>query len=166
MTDYDSGWISRVSNEIKRLGYGNALQMSNELGDLTYKEIASRLGGSASPAQVEMLMCRDAIQAGENTKFQRQSLFRYLRSSVMPGWKYGNDPIPFNFAKAVSGWARLARNFDGPFGEIINRVQSRKIIPEGWSPTGSDDQVLKELFSEVIFSENDYSMIANEDWMT
>lgn len=165
MTDYDSGWISRLRSEIKRSGYGNALQMSNELRDRTYKEIASHLGGGVSPAQIEMLMCRDAIQAGENTKFQRESLFRYLRACVTSGWKYGEDPIPFSLAKAVSGWARLARDLEGPFGEVIRRIQSREIVPEGWAPTGPEDEVMNELFSAVFFSENDYSLIANEDWM-
>ena len=166
MSVYDSGWISRATNEIKKLGYDNAFHLSSDLRDLTYKEIALRLGGGLSPAQVEMLICRDAIRSGENTRFQRESLFRYLRASVESGWKYEKDPVPFNFAKAVSGWARLANDFNGPFGEIIKRIQSRKIIPEGWHPSGSDDEVLKNLFSEVVFSDSDFSLIANEDWMT
>jgi hypothetical protein len=166
MSTFESNWLKNGISLFRRFGLVSATQFSGKHQLDTYADLARRLNNELAPAQIEMLLCREAINNGKNQQFQIHNFCRHWWNNVPKRWKYDKDPIPFEVAKAVAGWSRGSTNSENnPFAAVIARLQSRKYISEGWCPIGIDDQVLDSLFRGVEFSNSDYSIIANEDWI-
>lgn len=147
---WDSDWYQYIHQLLTRRGCDSMTEFCDEYPRATYKELATALGPKIAPAQIEILLKREAIENFKFSRFARASLVRYLYKHMPEGWPSG-DQTNIQRAAAYSSWASgLGSHYSDSIRKVRERFKTIE-IPDGWLPDGPEDPLIQSLFRGIPF---------------
>jgi hypothetical protein len=144
MSAWVGDWKKRIRERIALLGFQTVGDFIESKQGVSLLRLADEVGKEDVAADQLMRMYRDEASHDEQsfTRFSRSMFSRYIRDTVLDGWR---APNTFQRAHAFAQWC-------GAVGEARKPAARRvwhalmAIAPEGWLPSGTDDPVLVAAF--------------------
>jgi hypothetical protein len=152
------GWYPRLRDGLARRGCLTLLELSDQMGDATYDEIADAFDFPVAPIQVLWVMREEFCEKGDMRGFVLDSLTRRLRSYLLPAPRDAAFALASAYAcwlgdmdeesrtKADAVWPEVRSLVTGLSpGEVPSRAQLAAIIdsqswrvPRDWRSAARD----------------------------
>lgn len=140
----------RISDGAKKNGFPSVLAFAQVHPTLGFEQLAELLGENIAPIQVLWLLREEYVSASNMRGFAISCFVRYFTEIVPKGWRVEAN-FDFKFAHALACWSSsLGSELEQDCDVVIERF-NRKSLPTGWLPSGEDDPIVSEIFSNVQF---------------
>lgn len=153
-TPWDGNWQLRLQRKLDSLGFADLDEYLEAHPGIGYLDIAKSLGDANIAAmQIYGLQIRTAAETGRLRAAAADSLSRFLVQHVKRGWGRGYH-FAGNVAAAFGDWKVVLGRYSGTGRAFKERLDAiTKTVrasnpPEGWIPSGRDDEILRRAFDE------------------
>ncbi len=143
-------WRAKVRARLHAIGCETVEDLLTRHPAEPYLKLVKRLGDDVAALQVTVLQFEEAIEQGRFREAAKDRLARLINGHLKKGWGRGLH-LDFNTAGVYADWATELEKFrpeSRPLADAVWRALLTLPPPQGWTPTGPDDAIIKAAFEK------------------
>lgn len=150
---WEGNWERRIRDRVGERHFASVTAFAESRPTATLVELADELGAEdVAAVQVEALLRDEARETSSIHRFARSMLVREVHHFFPDGWMRG-DRVEWNRAGVWAKWvSRLGQEQKSAAERVWDSLESH--VPLGWLPSGPDDPIIMQAFTEGGFPED------------
>ena len=137
--------------KIKKMGFESIVQFSKSEQTLTFIELAKAIDPDLPPILFLSMLREESVAHGDWHYFVRTAFVRCVIENFPDGWMTGAKN-EFRRVNVYGFWCSSVGCVTDSTKTIIrNRMKEDNLIPTGWKPVGTEDEVIAKIFSDTNF---------------